>query len=126
VNRRRIQPKVAVELETVSLRLPVELVRALEQYAKYHGGSSDRTYVITQAIETALQQDAEFQKTLSARPAVHRRTCPRNRVAVPAHLENASASGGARPAPPASPRNTLVFTPTPLATDGGLSLFPRL
>ncbi len=69
MNRRRIQPKVAVELETVSLRLPVQLVRAVEQYAKYLGGSTDRTYVITRAIEIALQQDADFQKTLGARPA---------------------------------------------------------
>jgi len=69
VKRHRIQPKVAVELETVTLRLPAELVRAVEQYAKYLGGSTDRTYVITQAIEIALQQDAEFQKTLSSRPA---------------------------------------------------------
>ena len=69
MKRRHIQPKAAVELETVSLRLPARLVRAVEQYAKYLGGSTDRTYVITQAIEIALQQDAEFQKTLSARPA---------------------------------------------------------
>jgi len=69
VKRHRIQPKVAVELETVTLRLPAQLVRAVEQYAKYLGGSTDRTYVITQAIEIALQQDAEFQKTLSSGPA---------------------------------------------------------
>ena len=69
MKRHRIQPKVVVELETVTLRLPAQLVRAVEQYAKYLGGSTDRTYVITQAIEIALQQDAEFQKTLSARPA---------------------------------------------------------
>jgi hypothetical protein len=69
VTRRCIQPKTAVELETVSLRLPVQLVRAVEQYAKYLGGSTDRTYVITQAIEIALRQDAEFQKVLSASPA---------------------------------------------------------
>ena len=68
MTRRRIQPKTAVELETVSLRLPVQLVRAVEQYAKYLGGSTDRTHVITQAIETALAQDKDFQKALSARP----------------------------------------------------------
>ena len=67
--RRRIQPKLAVELETVSLRLPVRLVRAVEQYAKYLGGSSDRTHVITQAIEIALAQDADFQKSRDARHA---------------------------------------------------------
>ena len=67
--RRRIQPKLAVELETVSLRLPVRLVRAVEQYAKYLGGSSDRTHVITQAIEIALAQDADFQKSLDTRHA---------------------------------------------------------
>ena len=65
MTRRRIQPKTAVELETVSLRLPVQLVRAVEQYAKYLGGSTDRTHVITQAIEIALAQDADFQKSLS-------------------------------------------------------------
>ena len=71
MTRRRIQPKAALELETVSLRLPVQLVRAVEQYAKYLGGSTDRTYVITQAIEIALQQDADFQKSLSSKPAPH-------------------------------------------------------
>ena len=69
MTRRRIQPKAALELETVSLRLPAQLVRAVEQYAKYLGGSTDRTYVITQAIEIALQQDAAFQKALGAKPA---------------------------------------------------------
>ena len=70
MTRRRIQPKAAVELETVSLRLPVELVRAVEQYAKYLGGSTDRTHVITQAIEIALAQDKDFQKAQAASPAV--------------------------------------------------------
>lgn len=68
MNRRRIQPKPAVELETVSLRLPAQLVRAVDQYAKYLGGSTDRTHVISQALEIALQQDAAFQKALNARP----------------------------------------------------------
>jgi hypothetical protein len=69
VNRRRIQPKAAVEFETVTLRLPAQLLRAVEQYAKYLGGSTDRTYVITQAIDIALRQDADFQKTLGAKPS---------------------------------------------------------
>jgi hypothetical protein len=68
--RRRIQPKAAVELETVSLRLPPQLVRAVAQYAKYIRGSTDRTHVITQLIEIAHQQDADFQKTLGARATV--------------------------------------------------------
>ena len=71
MTRRRIQPKAALELETVSLRLPVPLVRAVEQYAQYLGGSTDRTYVITQAIEIALQQDADFQKSLGAKQGSH-------------------------------------------------------
>jgi hypothetical protein len=68
VARRRIQPKAVVELETVSLRLPTQLVRSVEQYAKYLGGSTDRTHVITQAIEIALAQDADFQQSLGAQP----------------------------------------------------------
>ena len=63
--RRRIQPRPAVEVETVSLRLPAHLVRAVDQYAKFLGGSTDRTYIVTQAIELALASDAEFQKTLN-------------------------------------------------------------
>jgi len=50
----------------VSIRLPVPLVGAVEQYARFLGGSADRTYVITQAIKIALRQNAESQKTLSA------------------------------------------------------------
>jgi hypothetical protein len=68
VARRRIQPKPAVELETVTLRLPAQLVRSVDQYAKYLGGSTDRTYVIGQAIEIARAQDRDFQRAL-ARPA---------------------------------------------------------
>jgi len=67
--RRRIRPKATVELETVALRLPAHLVRAVDQYAKYLGGSTDRTHVITQALEIVLAQDADFQKTLTTRPA---------------------------------------------------------
>ena len=51
---RRIQPKPSVELATVTLRLPVQLVRAVDHYAKYLGGSTDRTYVMAQAIEIAM------------------------------------------------------------------------
>ena len=69
MTRRRIQPKPTVELEAVSLRLPAQLVRAVDQYAKFLGGSTDRTYVITQAIEITLQQDKAFQKTASAKAA---------------------------------------------------------
>jgi hypothetical protein len=77
VARRRIQPKPAVELETVSLRLPARLVRAVEQYAKYLGGSTDRTHVITQAVEIMVAQDADFQKHLEARrPAPAPRPAP--------------------------------------------------
>jgi hypothetical protein len=67
--RRRIQPKPTVELETVTLRLPVHLVRAVDHYAKYLGGSSDRTYAIAQAIEIAMAQDRDFQKPLTSRAA---------------------------------------------------------
>jgi hypothetical protein len=69
VARHRIQPKPTVELETVTLRLPIQLVRTVDQYAKYLGGSTNRIYVIAQAIEIALAQDADFQKTSTARGA---------------------------------------------------------
>jgi hypothetical protein len=62
MTRRRIQARPALELETVSLRLPAQLVRTVDDYAKFLGGSTDRTYVITQALEITLERDAEFQK----------------------------------------------------------------
>src|SRR5437870_6672570 len=46
VAKRRIQPKPSVDLETVTVRLPVQLVRAVDHYAKYLGGSTHRTYVM--------------------------------------------------------------------------------
>ena len=66
--RRRIQPKAALDLETVSLRLPAELVRAVEQYAKYLGGSTDRTYVITQGIEIASVEPTSWSLPRSLPP----------------------------------------------------------
>ena len=81
--RRRIQPKPSVELETVTLRLPVHLVRAVDQYAKYLGGSTDRTYVIAEAIEIALAQDPDFQKTSTARAAGAVPVAVRTAVIVP-------------------------------------------
>jgi hypothetical protein len=97
VARRRIQPKPSVELETVTLRLPVQLARAVDQYAKYLGGSTDRTYVIAQAIEIALAQG------LPEGPQRRRRCSrPRDRVAaVMTCLQNSLTSGGASSAPPA-------------------------
>ena len=62
MTRRRIKPRPAVELETVTLRLPKPLVRAVDDYARHLGGSTDRTYVITQAVEIALERDEDFQK----------------------------------------------------------------
>ena len=102
MTRRRIQPKAAVELETVSLRLPAQLVRAVDQYAKYLGGSTDRTYVITQAIEIALAQDTDFQKALggqagrAARPAPS--APPRSRRADPPAERRHRRRGATRPA----------------------------
>ena len=69
MNRRRIQPRVAAERLTVGLRRPAPFVRAVEQRAKCLGGSIDRRYGITRAIQIAPWQDAEFLKTLRAAPA---------------------------------------------------------
>jgi hypothetical protein len=55
-----------VEHETVSLRLPAALLRAVDRYAKYLGGKTDRTHVVAQDRQVALAQDAGFRKTLAA------------------------------------------------------------
>jgi len=57
VRRRRIKHRPAIELETATLRLPEPLVRAVDDYARHLGRSTDRTYVITQALEP----DEDFQ-----------------------------------------------------------------
>jgi hypothetical protein len=49
-----------VELET-DLRLTPHLARTINQYDTYLGGRTDRTHVITQALEIALGQGADFQ-----------------------------------------------------------------
>ena len=94
MNRRRIQPKVAVELETVSLRLPALLGRAEERYAKCLGSTTDLTYVTTQTIEIALREEAELQKTLSARPPAPAPPTRPGAAAVPTQLQNAGARAG--------------------------------
>jgi hypothetical protein len=121
VTRHRIQPKAAVELETLSLRLPAPLLRAVDQYAKYLGGTTDRSHVITQAIEIALAQDEDLQRALSARPSVASvRPRPRHRIAaVPTYLQDNVIAGGAQPVAPASSRNTAVFTAALSASLGG-------
>ena len=125
MNRRRIQSKVAVELETVSLRLPIQLVRAVEQHAKYLGGSTDRTYVITRAIvdrpSAGRRVPEDPQRQAGCTPGPPR---PHDRVAaVPTHLQNTDLPGGAQPARPASSRNTAVLTPTLSADLAGPSPF---
>ena len=70
MHRRRIQPKPAVELTPVSLKLPAELVRRVDAYAKFLGGTTDRTHVISQALEIALDSDPEFRKTAGKPGAV--------------------------------------------------------
>jgi hypothetical protein len=112
VARRHIQPKPSVELETVTLRFPVQLVRTVDQYAKYLGGSTDRTYVIAQAIQIVLAEDAELPEDLNrqiGRPGPGRR--PHERVAVGICLQSNVTPGGTRSVPPAPFRNTPVFTP---------------
>jgi hypothetical protein len=124
VAKRRIQPKPSVEFATVTLRLPVEFVRAVDHYAKYLGGSTDRTYVMTQAIEIAMAQDRDFQKTLTSRAAGAVPCRSRDDVtAMPSYAHNDLTPGGTRTVPPASSRNTAVFTPAPSATHAQ-PLFP--
>ena len=62
MKRRQIQPKPVVELAAVNLKLPAELVRRVDAYAKFLGGTTDRTHVVTQALEIALDSDPEFRK----------------------------------------------------------------
>ena len=119
--RRRIQPKPSVELETVTLRFPAQLVRSVDQYAKHLGDSTDRTYVIGQAIEIALAQDKELPEGARA-PG---RRDPRERVAtVTTCLYSTVVAGGAQSAPPAPSRNTRVFTAALSATPGRAVFLP--
>jgi hypothetical protein len=94
------QPKVAVALETVSLRLRAQLGRSVERDAKYVVSSTDRTYVASQAIEIALRQHAEPQKTPQPRPArAHGPSAPRRARCADTRAERPrSRRGETRPA----------------------------
>ena len=95
------QPKVAVELETVSLRLRARLGRSVERHAKYVGCSTDRTYLASQAIEIALRQHAEPQKTLSPDPPAPRRArCADPRAEHPRSRRGETRPAGVVPAAP--------------------------
>ncbi len=79
---RRIQPKPAVELATVNLKLPADLVRRVDAYAKFLGGRTDRTHVIEQALQIALDNDPDFRKASASRPVAS--PTPPTRTAQPA------------------------------------------
>jgi hypothetical protein len=105
------QPKVAVELETVSLRLRAQLGRSVERRAKYVGSSTDRTYLASEAIEIALREHAEPQKTLSPDPPAPVARSRHSVPAVPTHVQSTHAPGGARLARPASSHRAPVLMP---------------
>jgi hypothetical protein len=94
----------------VSLRLRAQLGRHVECYAKYLGGTTDRTYLASQAIEIALRQDAELQKTLCAR-GLAPTARPRHAAAAPTHVQNTHAPGGASLALPAPSHRAPAFMP---------------
>jgi hypothetical protein len=92
------QPKVAVALETVSLRLGARVGRPVERSARYLGSSTDRTHLAIQAIEVALRQDAELQKTLWRQAAcAHGPSGPWRHCAGPRAEHPPSRRGETRP-----------------------------
>ena len=125
MTRRRIKPKPTDELETESLRLLAQSVRVLCEVPR--GGSIERSWVITQAIEIAFPRDASFEKRLPARAAGPVVSALRATAQPPCPLTGRVPfiPAKARPAPLASSRNAPAFTTALSTTPGGPFVFPR-
>jgi hypothetical protein len=84
-----ILPKLPVETETVSVRIPKPILADLDAYCAYLGGATDRTYLIIEAIREVIARDRKFQKAQRTGPT----TAAPAPVSAPAsHGETLAAS----------------------------------
>ena len=63
-----IMPKLPVETETVSVRIPRPILADVDAYCAYLGGATDRTYLIIEAVREVIARDRRFQKAQRTGP----------------------------------------------------------
>ena len=58
-----ITPKPVVATESLTVRLPKEVLELLDDYCRFLGGASDRTYVVTEALRQVVGRDRGYRKS---------------------------------------------------------------
>ncbi len=64
-----IPPKPIIETESLTVRLPKELLELLDDSCRFLGGASDRTYVVTEALRQVVGRDRRYRKFRDGRKA---------------------------------------------------------
>ena len=62
-----ITPKPLVETESLTVRLPKEVLELLDGYCRFLGGATDRTYVVTEALRLVVSKDRRYRKAREGR-----------------------------------------------------------
>ncbi len=58
----KIAPKVKREKRKMFIQLPADLVRDLEEYARYLGGDTDIRYIVEKVLEKFVRSDKKFEE----------------------------------------------------------------
>ena len=56
-----IQPKVKPKMRTLTVSLPESELAALDEYCRFLGGDTDRTYIVSQALRQVISRDKRFK-----------------------------------------------------------------
>jgi len=62
-----ITPKPVLATESLTVRLPKEVLELLDDYCRFLGGATDRTYIVTEALRQVVGRDRRFRKSREAR-----------------------------------------------------------
>lgn len=62
-----ITPKPVVATESLTVRLPKELLELLDDYCRFLGGATDRTYVVSEALRQVVGRDRRYRKSRDGR-----------------------------------------------------------
>jgi len=61
-----IQPKVKPTMRNLTVSLPEDELAALDDYCRFLGGATDRTYVIAEALRQVIRRDKRFKNGQAA------------------------------------------------------------
>ena len=56
-----IQPKVKPKMRTLTVSLPESELAALDEYCRFLGGDTDRTYIVSEALLQVISRDERFK-----------------------------------------------------------------